>query len=309
MLDINSMTSAETTRRISSEASAAAERRARLIGILLMALSTLVFSLNNAIAKYLTHAYPNGEALLVRSGFALLLLVPFIRLRDLRAAARTSPWLHLTRMVFSAVEISCFYWAVSLLQLAEVSTLYLAAPILLTAISAVALKERVGPARWGAALVGFAGVAVALRPSGSALSWPALVALGGSFIYAVFLAITRRVREASSTVLVALQLVALSLTGAMTLPFAWTPPSLAGFGLMAAVGVIGIAGYFCVNRGLQLAPASAVAPFQYLSIIWSIVLGYLAFGDVPEAPTLLGAALIVAAGGFILYRERRGRPG
>jgi drug/metabolite transporter (DMT)-like permease len=301
------MTSADATRSASPDAPAAAEARSRLVGILLMALSTLVFACNNVLAKYLTHAYPNGEALLVRAGFALLLLAPFIRLRDLKAAAQTSPWLHLTRMLFSAAEIACFYWAVSLLQLAEVSTLYLAAPVLLTAISAVALKERVGPARWGATLVGFVGVVVALRPSGSALSFPALVALSGSFIYAVFLAITRRVRQASSTVLVALQLVALSLAGALTLPFAWTPPTLAGFGLMAAVGVIAIAGYFCVNRGLQLAPASVVAPFQYLSIIWAIVLGYLAFGDIPQAPTLVGAALIVAAGGFIIYRERSGR--
>jgi drug/metabolite transporter (DMT)-like permease len=301
------MTSAEATRSASPDARPAAERRSRLFGILLVSLSTLVFGLNNAIAKYLTQSYPNGEALLVRAGFALLLLLPFIRLRDLKAAARSSPRLHLARMLSSAIEIACFYWAVSLLQLAEVSTFYLAAPILVTAISALALSERVGSARWAATFLGFVGVLVALRPSGSALSWPALVALSGSFIYAVFLAITRRVREASSTVLVALQLMALTVAGALTVPLAWTPPSLYGFALMAAVGVIGIAGYFCVNGALRLAPASTVAPFQYLSIIWAILLGYLAFGDVPETPTLIGAALIIAAGAFILYRERAGR--
>jgi drug/metabolite transporter (DMT)-like permease len=299
------MASADVTRSASPDERASDERRSRLIGILLVSFSTLVFGLNNAIAKYLTHAYPNGEALAVRASFALLLLLPFVRLRDLKAAATTNPWLHLTRMLFSAVEIACFYWAVSLLQLAEVSTFYLATPILLTAISALALGERVGPWRWGATLIGFVGVLIALRPSGSALSWPALVALSGSLIYAIFLAITRRVREASSTVLVASQLVALSVAGTVTLPFAWTTPSLTGFALMAAVGAIGIIGYFCVNRGLQLAPASTVAPFHYLSIIWAVLLGYLAFGDIPETPTLIGAALIVAAGAFILYRERK----
>jgi drug/metabolite transporter (DMT)-like permease len=299
------MTTADAARSAPDTARTAGERRSRLLGILLIALSTLVFGVNNAIAKYLTHSYPNGEALLVRAGFALLLLLPFIRLRDLRAAARARPWLHLARMVCSATEISCFYWAVTRLQLAEVSTFYLAAPILVTAISAVALKERVGPWRWAATLVGFAGVIVALRPSGDALSLPALVALTGSFIYAIFLAATRRLREASNSVLVALQLAALSVAGAITLPFAYTPPTLAGFAMMAGVGLIGIVGYFCVNRALQLAPAPVVAPFQYLSIIWAIVTGYLAFGDIPEEPTLAGAALIVAAGGFILYRERR----
>jgi drug/metabolite transporter (DMT)-like permease len=299
------MTSAERTRPVSPDAPAKAEGRSRLVGILLIAVSTLVFGINNALAKYLTHSYPNGEALAIRAGFALLLLLPFLRLRDLKEAARTSPFLHLARMLCSAAEISCFYWAVSLLQLAEVSTFYLAAPIFVTAISAVALKEKVGPARWAATLLGFAGVMVALRPSGAALSGPALVALTGSFIYAFFLALTRRVRAASSTLLVASQLVALALTGVSTLPFAFTPPTLSGFAMMAAVGVIGVIGYFCVNRGLQLAPASVVVPFQYLSIIWAIMFGYLAFGDIPSTQTFFGAGLVVAAGGFILHRERR----
>lgn len=302
------MTTAEGMKPTSPDAAASAERRSRLIGILLIAMSTLVFGVNNAIAKYLTLSYPNGEALAIRSGFALILLLPFIRLRDVKEAARTSPFLHLARVVCSAVEISCFYWAVTRLQLAEVSTFYLASPIFVTAISAIALKEQVGLARWAATLLGFAGVLVALRPSGSALSWPALVALTGSFIYAFFLAITRRVRTASNTVLVAFQLAALTLTGASTLPFAFTPPSLTGFAMMAAVGVIGVTGYFCVNRGLQLAPASVVVPFHYLSIIWAILLGYLAFGDTPSAPTLLGAGMVIAAGGFIIHRERRARP-
>ena len=301
------MTSAEETRPVAPDAATNAERRSRLIGILLIAFSTLVFGINNVIAKYLTHSYPNGEALAIRAGFALVLLLPFIRLRDVKEAARTSPFLHIARVLCSAAEISCFYWAVTRLQLAEVSTFYLAAPIFVTAISAVALKEQVGPARWAATLLGFAGVLVALRPSGGALSAPALIALIGSFIYAFFLAITRRVRAASGTLLVASQLAALALTGAATLPFAFTPPTPSGFAMMAAVGIIGVIGYFCVNRGLQLAPASVVTPFQYLSIIWAITLGYLAFDDIPSAPTLFGAGLVVAAGGLILHLERAAR--
>jgi drug/metabolite transporter (DMT)-like permease len=302
------MTTAEGMRPVSPDAAATAERRSRLIGILLIATSTLVFGVNNAIAKHLTQLYPNGEALAIRSGFALMLLLPFIRLRDVKEAARASPFLHLARVTCSAVEISCFYWAVTRLQLAEVSTFYLASPIFVTAISAMALKEQVGLARWAATLLGFAGVLVALRPSGSALSWPALVALSGSFIYAFFLAITRRVRTASNTVLVASQLAALALTGASSLPFAFTPPTLSGFAMMAAVGVIGVTGYFCVNRGLQLAPASVVVPFHYLSIVWAVMLGYFVFADIPSAPTLVGAGLVIAAGAFILHRENSSGP-
>ena len=284
-----------------------ADQRARLVGIALLAFSTFVFGFSNVLAKFLTHDYPIGEALLIRSGAGLLLILPFVRVKDLAAEARTSLWLHLLRMALSSVEIACFYWAVTRLQLADVTVFYLSTPILLTAIAALVLREQVGRARWLATLVGFAGVLIALRPSGDALSWPALVALSGSTIYAVFLTVTRSLRRAPNTVLVMLQLLALAVCGAVTVPFAWTPPSLGGFALMAIVGVIGIIGYVCVNRALQLAPASVVAPFQYLSIIWSVALGYIAFGDVPEPATIAGAVLIIAAGGFILFQERSGR--
>jgi drug/metabolite transporter (DMT)-like permease len=84
----------------------------------------------------------------------------------------------------------------------------------------------------------------------------------------------------------------------------WKTPDVAAVAMMGGVGLIGLVGYFCVNRALQLAPASVVAPFQYLSIVWSVVLGYATFGDVPQATTLLGASLIIGAGAFILFRER-----
>ncbi len=284
-----------------------AARRSRLIGILLVTLSTLVFGFSNTLAKYLTRDYPIGEALAVRAGFALLLLLPFVRLESVVLALRAHPKLHLARMAISAVEICAFYLAVAVLPLADVSTFYLSSPILLTALGAITLGERVEPARWGATLVGFAGVLVALRPGSGTLSWASLIALSGAMLYAVFLTITRNLRSTPGKVMVALQLVALLLAGAVTLPFAFTMPSLAGLALMAGVGLIGVAGYFCINRGLQLAPASVIAPFQYLSIVWAMLLGYLAFGDVPDAPTLIGAALIVAAGAFILYRERAAR--
>jgi drug/metabolite transporter (DMT)-like permease len=275
----------------------------------MLALSTFVFGFSNVMAKYLTHSYPIGEALLIRSGVALLLLTPFMRPVDVVLALRSDPWAHLLRMIVTAAEINCFYWAVSVLQLADVTTFYLSTPIVLTAIAATVLREKVDPLRWVATCLGFVGVLIALRPSAGALAWPALVALAGSTLYSVFLALSRRLRRTPGKVMVFLQLASLAVAGGATVPFAWTTPSLDGLALMATVGLIGFLGYILVNRALQLAPASVVAPFQYLSIIWSIALGYLTFGDVPSATTLGGAALIIAAGAVILLLERRaGQP-
>ena len=285
---------------------ASAERRTRLLGIGLFTLSTFIFGFSNVLAKWLTTSYPIGEALLIRSGFGILLLLPFLKLHEVISEVRQNPRMHAVRMVLTGIEIACFYWAVSFLQLADVTTFYLSVPVMLTAISALVLRERVNAARWVATVLGFIGVLIALRPTSGALSPPALIALFGCILYAIFLAITRRLRGAPSSVMVFLQLSAIVITGAVTIPFAWVTPNLASFGLMALVGMFGFCGYFCVNRALQIAPASVVAPFQYLSIIWSILLGYIVFSDVPETTTLAGAGLIMVAGGIILVQERKG---
>jgi len=281
-----------------------AEDATRLAGIGMLALSTFVFSFSNVLAKWSTAGFPVGESLFIRAAVSLVLIAPVLRLDELVVAVRLNPALHTLRAVGASVELFCFYRAVTYLQLADVTTFYLATPIMLTAISAVLLRETVGWVRWLATLAGFAGVLIALRPSSHAVSWAALYALSGSTIYTGVLAITRRLRRTPNMVLVATQLGALLLLSGASLPFAWTPLTLGAAAMLGLVGAISVLGYVCVNRALQLAPASAVAPFQYASIIWSVLLGYLVFADVPDPATMTGAAIIMSAGLFILLRER-----
>lgn len=191
-----------------------------------------------------------------------------------------------------------------MLPLADVSAIYLASPIYVTGMSALFLGERVGWRRWTAVLAGFAGVLIALRPTGAALSPYALVALAGSLAYAVLMVSTRRLRGVPNSVLVFTQVGALFVATMATAPD-WVWPTPLEAVLLALVGVISMAGFLCLNRGVQLAMASVVAPFQYSSIVWAVVLGWTVFGDIPGAATLVGAAVIIAAGLFIALRERR----
>ena len=115
----------------------------------------------------------------------------------------------------------------------------------------------------------------------------------------------RRLRGAPNLILVALQLAGLMICGLVSLPFAWTPPSMSGLGLMMVVGAIGVIGYFCVNRALQLAPASVVAPFDYSSMLWALLLGYWLFGELPTALVYVGACIVAGAGLFVIWRERQ----
>lgn len=282
-----------------------ARKRDPLAGIVLTALSVLLFALSNALAKWVVGVCPVGEMLFVRCVVTLALLAPFLTRRDLATARHAGRLrLHGLRMACSAVEVGCFYWALTALPLAEITTLYLAGAIYVTGLSALFLGEPVGWRRWAAVLAGFGGVLIALRPGTVAITVPALVAVAGSLLYAVSLVATRGLRGVPNTVLVGTQVAALLVLAGTTAP-GWVRPSAAEAGLMALVGVVSMAGYLCLNRGLQLAQASVLAPMQYGSIVWAVVLGYVLFGEVPGRSTLAGAAVIVAAGMFIVVRERR----
>lgn len=279
--------------------------RAALAGIALMAGGIFLFAVNDALGKWLVATYTVGQVLLIRSMAALVVLAPFIR-RD-AATFRTMPrWgLQVVRAVLATVEVACFYWAVAYMPLADVMTYYLAGPIFVTAIAGTVLREPVGWRRWAAVLVGFCGVVVALRPGSATLGWPALIALAGSFTFSLSMITTRYLRGTSDTVLVTTQTVGALAFGAVLAPFSWVTPSPGDFALLCVLGVVAMVAHMSVNRSLILAPASTVVPYQYTTIIWAVLFGYLVFGDVPDAWMLSGAAIIIAAGLFIFLREQR----
>jgi drug/metabolite transporter (DMT)-like permease len=264
-----------------------------------------MFSVNDALGKWLLVDYSVAELLLIRSAAALVLLAPFIRNTGVAAfTTAPRPALQVARVVLSALEVAMFFWAVSYLPLADAVTFYLAGPIYVTALSVVLLGETVGWRRWSAVLVGFVGVVLALRPSAASFTLPALIALGGSIFFAILMITTRMLRETSDTVLVSGQNVATLLFGAAFAPFGWVTPSFRDFMLLSLFGVLSMVALACVNRSLKLAPASVVVPYQYTMIIWAIMLGYAVFGDVPDLLTVAGAAIIIAAGLYIFWREQ-----
>ena len=215
------------------------------------------------------------------------------------------PWLQLLRMVLSTAEVAAFFVAVVYLPLADVITYYLACPIFVTALSAIILREQVGWRRWSAVVVGFCGVLIALQPSAQTVSWPALIALAGSFCFAVLMIVTRSLRATPDIVLAATQFAGTFSVGLVLAPFAWRTPGLPDLGLFVLAGCISIVALLCTNRSLKLAPASVVVPYQYSMIVWAVMFGYVVFGDVPQVSTIVGAAIIIGAGLYIFIREQQ----
>jgi drug/metabolite transporter (DMT)-like permease len=276
-------------------------------GIGLMLAGIGLFSINDALGKWLLATYSVGELLLIRSVAAMILLAPFVRRAGIAAiTGAPRPPLQIVRIILSTLEVAMFFWAVSYLPLADTVTFYLAGPVYVTALSVVLLGEKVGWRRWTAVLVGFAGVVLALRPSAASFTLPALIALTGSVFFAFLMIVTRHLRDTSNTVLVGGQIAGTLIFGALAAPFAWVTPSPRDFALLSLFGVLSIIALACVNRSLKQAPASVVVPYQYTIIVWAIVLGYAVFGDVPDPLTLAGAGIIIAAGLYIFWREQRG---
>jgi drug/metabolite transporter (DMT)-like permease len=267
-------------------------------------LSVFMFSFGDAIGKFMVATYSVGQLLWLRACAALIVLLPMIWRRRAEFARLERPWLQLLRVALSTMDVAGFFLATVYLPLADVITYYLACPIFVTALSAIVLRERVGWRRWSAVVVGFCGVLIALRPSSQTVSWPALIALGGSTSFAMLMLITRSLRATPDIVLASSQFCGTFLLGALLSPFGWVTPSLGSLGLFAAAGCISVVAMLCVNRSLKLAPASVVVPYQYSMIVWAVMFGYAVFGDVPSTATIVGAAIIIGAGFYIFLRER-----
>ena len=279
-----------------------------LHGIAMMLCAIAIFGFVNAFSKAILvrYGYSPTQILFIRGFAAMAVLIPFLA-RDNWAALRTiqRPRVQVLRALLSGADALMFFIAIRYIPLADATTCYLAAPIFVTALSAIFLRERVGWRRWSAVAIGFIGVMIALKPTGASFSWPALIALAGSFFQSIFMLLTRKVRGTDGIFLSLTQVIASFAIGASGSLVFWVPPPWTIVLLLLASGIVNVMGVLCLNRALTLAPASVVAPFQYTIIIWAILLGYLAFDDVPSLTTLLGAAIVTAAGIYIFFRERK----
>jgi drug/metabolite transporter (DMT)-like permease len=280
------------------------ERSARLAGIGLMLAAICMFSFGDAAGKLIVATYSVGQLLLLRSCASLVLLAPLMW--RYRAGFRRieRPWLQLLRVVLSTIDVAAFFLAVAYLPLADVITYYLAAPIFVTALSAIVLQEHVGWRRWSAVLIGFCGVLIALQPSAQTVTWPAMIALAGSVAFAVLMLVTRLLRATADIVLTSTQFAGSLIFGAIAAPFGWIAPSWGSLSLFILSGAVSVCALLCVNRSLKLAPASVVVPYQYSMIVWAVMFGYAVFGDVPSSATIVGASIIIGAGLYIFLRER-----
>ena len=275
-----------------------------------MCLGVSMFPFMNAAVKLLTAQYPVMQIVWARfAGHLIVMLVVFLPRYGWRLLATRRPAIQLGRSLLMLLSNLVFVMAIGRVPLATASAIGFTSPLLVTAMSVPLLGEQVGPRRWSAVLVGFAGALLIIRP-GSGLANPAvLLLLVSSASYALYQIATRWVAfyDGAATGIVFAALLG-SLAMSLVLPFIFVPPrSLFDLALFVSLGLIGGAGHYLITRAFQSGPAAILAPLGYVELIGTSILGYLIFGNFPDRLTWAGAAIIIASGLYIALREHRRR--
>ena len=281
-----------------------------LAGILLMAAAVLCFTLNDVLGKWLVATYSVAQVLVLRSIAALVVLSPMVAREGAEALLRPRRrGLQLLRVACGTLEVAAFYWAVSMMPLADTLAFWMATPIFVAVAGAVILKEKLEPARLAAVVLGCIGVLLALG-AGLDTGWlPVLIAVFGVCVYTGYLLCTRALRGTPASVLAVYQMLGALVFGLIMLPFGWVTPTWADAALLMLLGVVATGAHLAVTKSLALAPAAVVVPWQYSMILWGILFGWIFFAEVPEPLMLVGVAVIVGAGLWLTRMDLRAARG
>ncbi len=284
-------------------------------GILLMLASGVVFALLDTGAKYLTAEHHVLQVVWGRYFFSMVLLPLIIGRVNLIRIARTGhPTLQIVRSLLLLAATAFFFAALRFMPLADATAISFVSPLLLTLLSIPLLGESVGRRRWTAVVVGLIGALIIIRPGFGLAGWATLLPLLTALAYTLYQIATRILCAIDPPATIFFYTGAVgTLVMTLVVPFFWTAPTLEGWLLMIATGLLGGGGHYLVIQAFRRAPASALAPFSFAVIIWTTLTGYLVFGDVPDTATIIGALVIIASGVFVFWRERvvrsAGKPG
>ncbi|MFO1319177.1 MAG: DMT family transporter [Burkholderiales bacterium] len=269
-----------------------------LRGVSLILTAVFLFSSMDTVAKYVLKSYPLPPLVWARNFTNLLFILVLVWPRMRNDLFRTAhPWLQVLRGLLLVSSTTFFYLSLKFMPLAEAAAISFVGPVLVTALSGPLLGEKVSRRQWFAVVLGFIGVLVIIRPTGSVFSPSVAFPIICAVFFSLYQIATRKVagREDPYTTACYTALVGSAATS-LALPFTWQTPTLLQGGLMFVIGFFGGLGHLFLIRAVTHASPMALAPFVYVQLIWSTLLAWIAFGDFPDEGTLTGMGIIVAAG-------------
>jgi drug/metabolite transporter (DMT)-like permease len=274
-------------------------------GILLMLIAMFLLIGMDALAKYLTLDYPVIQVLWARFFFHFVAMILIMGRRIPVIAVTLNPRFQVLRGVTVLLTNATMIAALSYIPLAETAALAAASPLFVALLSAPFLGERVGWRRMAGIVVGFAGVLLVVRPGAGVLHPAAFLAIVSALLYAVNQVIMRYLGGFDSALTTVFFTAVVGTLGTSILvPFDWVAPTLEGWAVMAAMGVLTLSGQYALVQAFAAAPAALVSPFNYSSLIWATLFGWLLFGQLPEDILTIAGSLVIVASGIAVLRSR-----
>lgn len=280
------------------------------LGIVLRVCAMFCMAGLAALVKWCSgRGVPVLEIIFFRNAFAFIPVLIYVGRTTGFSVLKTSrPGGHLARSVVGLTGMVCGFSAVGLLPLTQSTALTFSSPLFMTALSALILKEHVGRHRWAAVAIGFVGVLIMVHPDPSHFAGLGVIlALVGAVAAAGAMIAIREIgrTEPGPTIVFYFTLAGMML-GLASLPFGWVIPDMTTLGLLITGGLIGGVGQLLLTEALRRASVAVVAPFDYTQLVWASLLGFFVWGETPQTLTLIGAIVVAASGGYILFRETRG---
>ncbi len=271
-----------------------------------MMVMVVCFSILETTAKYLSAFYPVPMLVWCRYTAHLVLVLLLLAPRLGLGLARTGqPAGQIFRAALLMGSTTCYFGALSFLPMAEVKAVSFISPLLVTILAVWWLREQVDRTRWLAVVIGFLGVLFIVRPGSAMLQWPALLAIGAALCYSAYQIMTRKFSDTENvyTTLFYTALVGCLLMS-LAVPFFWKTPELRHVPLLILLGAVAGFGHLMLIKALELENASFLSPLGYVQLLWVILFGFLAFGDLPDGYSLIGMAIIVASGLYVALGHR-----
>lgn len=265
--------------------------------------AALAFSAMGACVKVVSAELPVIVTVFFRSLFGLIAVLPLLPRLGHRSLGSRRPGLHVGRAAAGLTAMSCYFFAISRLPLSDAVLLSFAAPLFIPWIARLWLREPVARGLGAAAAIGFAGIALILKPDGGLLNTGAMAGVAAGLFAAVAMVCVRRLTYTEPTTRVVFYYsVICTALSALPLPWFWQTPDPSAWLLLAGMGLFATTGQLLLTRGYSLAPASRVGPFSYLAVVFAALLGWGLWGEVPDLFSALGTLLVCSAGILALRR-------
>lgn len=275
------------------------------VGLTAVVFAVLLGTMADTTAKWFgTQGYAPTQVVFLRYVFGLLPVAFFLYRSGIDALSTRRPAVHCFRACLSFGSIVFFFWGVTLMPLAEAMAISFTAPLFTTALSVPILGERVGIRRWSAVAVGFCGALVVIQPGTEALRPEALVVTTSAFIYALSMILTRRMSKTETSVaMFTYTTIGAGIISAPFLLLSWQTPTLPHLALFSGFGIIEGCASFLLIIAYRNVAAAVLAPFDYTSLIWAALFGWIMWNENPDATVWIGAGIIALSGIYIARRE------